>query len=381
MKIQLEIEKIVPPGDGLGYFNNKAVFVPCTTVGDVVEAIIVKEKKKHILASLKEVVSPGKDRIQAPCPHYRECGGCSMMHLTYTNQVKLKLKLLTEVFTNHGLDITPDFIHSPRTEHYRHRTTVKLKNGIIGFSARQSHHVVPIDECLILSKGIKNQLIGLKNLGRNNCEFSLLESSDNGEIAVCVTEKNRLVPLPGHSERVAENYGFGSIVLRSDGFAQANPFITSAICRALEKKVSADDNICELYCGAGTFSLPLAIKAATLEGFDLSKRSIRSAIENAKQNNLANTRFNVTNLEKGFKLPQCNTVMVDPPRKGLGSVPLKRIGTSRASKLLYVSCNPASLARDAKSLMETYRFNLLSVTGYDMYCHSHHTEALAVFSR
>lgn len=381
MSFHLEIEKIVPPGDGLGYYNGKAVFVPCTTIGDVVEVTIVKEKKRHIHASLKKVNTPGKDRIQAPCPHYQECGGCSLMHLSYDDQVNLKKKLLSDVFANHGLDVSPGFVPSPQTNHYRYRTTIKLKDGIIGFSTRQSHSVVPIEGCLILSHGIKKQLNGFKNQGRNNCEFSLLESSANGEIAVCVTERNRLVPLPGHSVQVTEDYGYGPLLLRSDGFAQANPFVTSAICQSLEKEVSVNDRICELYCGAGTFSLSLAKKAKALEGFDFSKKSIQAAIENAKKSKLTNTQFHVANLEKSFKMPQSNTIVVDPPRKGLGNVPIKRIGNSAASKLLYVSCNPASLARDVKNLIETYRFSLLSVTGYDMYCHSNHVEVVAVLAR
>ncbi len=381
MRFELEIIKYVPPGDGFGYHGEKAVFVPETSPGDLVEVTVVREKKKFIIAALDKIITPATNRIDPSCPHYEDCGGCSLMHLSIEDQVELKQQMLKEVFNRYGFQITPEFVTSPATYQSRYRTKIKCQDGVVGFSAKNSHRVTPITGCRILSAGIMKELDRLSALGRSNCEFSLLQSRQNGELAVSVSENRRQVPLPGFPSSITEDYGFGPLKLKSSGFAQSNPFITKLIINALVEEVDQEQALCELYCGGGTFSLPLAGKVRKLTGIDISEASIRLAKENADLNQLDNTFFIAANLEKEMKLPKCDCFVADPPRKGLGQFLILQIGKSEADRFLYVSCNPATLARDAEILSQNFGFKLSGLTGYDMYCHSTHCEALAVFER
>lgn len=381
MSIELTIEKMVPPGNGLGYFRDKAVFVPGTTTGDRVEVSIAREKKRYMLADLKQVLSPGPDRIDPACPHYDACGGCSLMHLSYPYQLNLKKQLLNETFAGIPIKEAPPFIASPREQRFRYRATVTLEDDIIGFSDKRSHHITKIEHCRILSQGLLDRLPELMRLGRSHCQFALLESSATGEISISVSDGKSRTPLPGYASMVKEDYGSGLITLRSDGFAQSNPYITRIICEDLLAHASGYDKICELYCGSGTFSIPLSKRGHHLEGFDISKRAIREATENAQANGIHHARFSAVNLEKGLRFPRCDLIVADPPRKGLSSTILRQLGKSACRKVLYLSCDPASLARDCRCLISGHGFQFEQLTGYDMYPHSTHTEALAVLIR
>ncbi len=381
MQFEIEIEKYVPPGDGLGYFNGKAVFIPATAVGDVVKATVIKEKKRFIIAGLNQVIKAADNRVEACCPHYDQCGGCSLMHLSMDDQVELKIRMLKEVFNDHQMQVEPDFVPSPSPFHFRHRTQLKCSQGIVGFSAKSSNDIVEITNCKILSHGILDQLESIKQLGRMNCDFHFLESSINGKLALSVADRKHPEPLPGFDTSIMENYGFGDLQLHSGGFAQSNPFVTRLIIDDFMKQIAPGSQVCELYSGCGTFSIPLAQKVNFLVGFEINKKSVETARDNAVLNDLHNTEFSIFNLEKPVKLPGTDTIIADPPRKGLSGNIIKALDRSKATQLCYISCNPATLARDARILTKECHFNLKALTAYDMYCHSTHLECLAVFER
>lgn len=381
MPFEVEIVKHVPPGDGLGYYQDKAVFVPATSVGDLVLVEPVKEKKRFIIAALQEVISPSKDRIDAICPNYKICGGCSLMHLSLENQLALKKEMLKEILATNQINTTPEITSSPEAFQFRYRTQLICQDGKVGFSARNSNQIVEITQCPILAKGIEGNIPHLRNMGRVNCHFELLASANDQSLAVSVKQKGKSEHLPGYDKEVTEDYGYGPIKLSSSGFAQSNPFVTRLIVSDLLNQVNAEDEICELYCGSGTLSIPLAKKATALWGYDFDAAAINLAEGNSVLNQLENTTFKRLNLEKSDKIIKKGCFVVDPPRKGMSLKILNLIGRSKAEKLLYVSCNPATFARDAKSLVHEHGFRLTTLNAYDMYCHSTHLELLAVFQR
>ncbi len=149
MQFELEIEKYVPPGDGLGFYKEKAVFVPATAPGDIVRVYSLKEGKKSITAALQEVLTPSPDRCDPPCPHFHTCGGCSLMHLPYETQLELKRQMLVEVLENHGIQQIPEIVPSPHITGFRYKTRVRCVEGRLGFSERNSNRVVEVPECRI----------------------------------------------------------------------------------------------------------------------------------------------------------------------------------------------------------------------------------------
>lgn len=381
MPFELEIVKHVPPGDGLGYYQDKAVFVPATSVGDRVLVEPVKEKKRFIIGALQEVIIPAKERIDAACPHYKTCGGCSLMHLPMEQQLLLKKEMLQELLVSNQINATAEIIPSPEPFRFRYRTQLLCQDGKVGFSGRNTNQIIEVSQCPILAEGIENNLSHLRNLGRVNCHFELLASASDKSLAVSVKQKGSSEHLPGFARDVVEDYGYGPIKLVSSGFAQSNPYVTSIIIKDLLEHVAPGDEICELYCGSGTLSIPLAKKGSALWGYDFDETAIALAEENSTLNQLDNTSFKRLNLEKSDKIVKKSCFVVDPPRKGMSLKIMNLIGRSSAEKLLYVSCNPATFVRDAKSLIHEHGFKLNLLKGYDMYCHSTHLELLAVLQR
>jgi 23S rRNA (uracil1939-C5)-methyltransferase len=381
LQFDLDIIKVVPPGDGCGYYDGKAVFVPATSPGDRVRVFSLRENRNTISAALQEVLTPSPDRIDPPCPHYSKCGGCSLMHLDYKQQLELKHRMLTEVLVNQGIQWDPQIVPSSETNRFRHKTRVRCVDGQLGFSERQSNRIVEIPECRILTEGILSTLKRLGQLGRSNAEYQLLQSCKTGEVGVSILEGQQLVPLPGFEQSIEEDYGFGPLVLHSHGFAQSNPFITTSIIKDLQHHAVDSRSICELFCGCGTFSLALAATTPQLIGYDISPLSIQTAQETLQRQNLGHVEFAAINLNKLKELPASDLIVADPPRKGLGKHLCRLINGSKARKLLYVSCNPDSLARDIRELTGQGGFELVEMKGYDMYCHATHLEAMAVLVR
>ncbi len=381
MQFELEITKFVPPGDGQGIHNSKTVIVPGTAPGDVVRVYSLKENKNSISAALQEVLTSSTDRCDPPCPHFHLCGGCSLMHLNYERQQDLKSQMLSEVLKSNGIDSRPSLFPSPTSFNFRYKTRVRCVNGRLGFSERYSNRVVEIPECKILSRDISSALLQISSLGRANTEFHLLQSQHTGEVAVSVLEGNSLVPLPGFVSSIEEDYGFGPLTLHSHGFAQSNPFVTTEIIRDLQAACLNAERVLELFCGCGTFSLVLAGLASRFYGHDVSPLAIQTAKLNFERLHLLNGEFKAGDLNRLKKLPIADTIVVDPPRKGMGKHVCRLINRSKAAKLVYVSCNPASLARDIRELIGQGGFKLDVLKGYDMYCHATHLELLAVLSR
>lgn len=371
----------MPPGDGLGYYNGKAVFVPATAVGDIVKVDVIKEKKRLIIASLAEIESPSPDRTQPSCPHYESCGGCSLMHFSYEYQLALKKQMLQEVLKNNRLALNPKIIPSPREDRFRFRAQLKCQGGIVGFSERRGNRVVEVSNCQTLSQEILEQLDPLKRLGYSQAEFLLLASTIDGQVSASIQQTGPASPLPGFPNTIEEDYGFGTICLSSSGFAQSNPFITRLITKELVENCKNTGAICELYCGSGTFSIPMARQTDTFYGFDFSATAIEMAKNNAQKNGFNHAKFKCVNLDKDISIPPVETIMADPPRKGLSKKVLNAIGRSKAQNLLYVSCNPSTLARDINKLRDSSGFTPVSLTAYDMYCHATHLEAFAVLRR
>ena len=381
MTFELEITKVVPPGDGFGIHRNKAVFVPAATTGDVVRVSAVKETKEVIFAALEEVLQAAPDRIEAPCPHYMQCGGCSLMHLSYEHQLALKKQMLVETFASHQFQIDPEVVPSPQSTGFRYRSQLQIRSGEVGFSRRKGNQIVHPAECQILSPGLMEALPKMATLQVADGECLLLESFAEGTVSGVLELGAEQIPLPGYPDSIMENYGFGNMALPVAAFAQSNPYVTVKITEELLDFCRDAQQVVELYCGCGTFSMPVGARVESLIGYDSGELAIQTARENAQQNHLEKIRFKTTNLDRLGKLPKADTIIVDPPRKGMGKRVTQLIGRSKAKAILYISCNPATQSRDINLLHKDHGFTLTHIAGYDMYCHSTHLETVAVLTR
>ena len=376
--IELEITKFVPPGKGMAIHNQKAVFISGTAIGDIVSAYIVKEKKDHIIANLHKVIKPSRDRAAITCPYFLECGTCDLMQLKYENQIQYKQQFLKEAVQTNGFSISIKWVRSLNLRNFRYRCQLKCINGKVGYNHRNSNSFVAIDHCLILSEKLNAQLKQLSKLAYQKAEFLMLHGLYSDQISVYVKQNRDTFLLPGTSPEVIENYGFGNIKLNAAQFAQSSPEITKSISEAIVKHCQDSDQVCEIYCGSGTFTIAIAKQVNQIWGYELNPSAISLAKENCQLNDLNNVHLFAINADAIKIKSNIDTIIVDPPRAGLSANVRMKIKKSKAKRLIYVSCNPSTMLRDIKELVNNDRFSLKELTAYDMYCQSSHLETLAI---
>ena len=383
---RLTVEKFAPPGNGLGFYGGKAVFVSAAVPGDELEVVVEKEKKNYIIGSLKTILKASPDRCRVPCSVYMECGGCDLLHLDYSRQTSLKLEMLNEILRRAGIDCVCSLIPAPGQRGWRHRARFHYdpKLNRLGFRARRRHHVVPVNRCLALDKeliSLAEKLTRDETLPPDATGVSGLVSSRK-EVAAQGWREKQMIPLGRIATLVRENYGCGEMVLSAAGFAQANPGVVSLMLEDLKKHCPRVGNTMELYGGSGTFSLFLAAISRQVTVCESDRAAATRGRENAARNGRDNVRVIHVPSEKVRFPAAVDLVFVDPPRSGLSPLVRRKILASGASRLVYVSCNPATLARDlAAFAQETEGFRVRRLTAFDMYPGTTHLETIAYLSR
>ncbi|MGB4098891.1 MAG: class I SAM-dependent RNA methyltransferase [bacterium] len=415
--IDITIEKLAFGGEAIGRYKNYPVFVTGAVPGDTVRVRLTKVAQDMCRAEIIEFTAKSSNRIPAECPRFGVCGGCHLQCLVYTAQLKAKEDMMADVLSRiGGIDIAiRNVVGSPEKVAYRIRTRLHvdvINNKIItGYYAGQSHDLVPIDHCPLLTKPLNNiiavlpELLPLPGTAPIPEEIQLQMSMDGGNVVMyligkdlygveTIFEKSKKLGLPITGviqEKNGERAGDATLTHRvgkyqfrvtADVFFQANHYLhKKLIDQVLQlSSPSANDTILDLYCGCGFFSLPLAPFAQSLIGMDNNPSAIEDAIFNAEQANVSNVKFFVAD-DKGFfnhpsiKQSMFSLVIVDPPRQGLSSETIKGIIALKPEKLMYISCDPATLARDLRILAES-DFRVRVIQPMDMFPQTYHLENL-----
>jgi tRNA/tmRNA/rRNA uracil-C5-methylase (TrmA/RlmC/RlmD family) len=355
--IDLKIEDIAFGGKGVGREQGKAVFVPYTIEGELVSAEILREKKQFAEAELVEVKESSPYRVTAGCPYFGHCGGCAYQHVDYEHQLAIKWHQVRNVLQRIGklkdIPLRP-IIPSPKQYEYRNRITVHVQDGVIGFFQRDSHRLIDIERCPISCDEVNRGLTELRERNPRDGHYTLRTSS---------------------SRRV---------------FSQTNDEVADALRDLIVDLVPPhQDLLIDAYCGAGFFAKALLNKFERVVGIDWDKFAIAAAKENAteKETYIAGDvegelqQVGAVHLNRP---PRANdrlrpivpsTIIVDPPATGLSASARKAIVNLAPTTLIYVSCNPATLARDLKELQE--KFTIHSVTPLDMFPQTAEIEAVA----
>ena len=351
-EITLTINDLAFGGKGVGRVNGIACFVPGVIDGETVRVRIIKVKSRLMEAILLEVLEPSPYRVEAPCPVFLKCGGCNYQHIDYAHQLSFKERQLREALRRLGGLETPPvepMIPSPSPYHYRNRISVHFKEGVVGFYAEGSNRIVPVERCLIASEEVNT---GLKELIKSRPQ--------NGD------------SLIGEKKR----YG---------GFRQVN----NAVAEILKERVRAAVQPAEVpglllidaYCGAGFFGHELHTLFIKVIGIE---RSIAS-IAMASRQGAVNEEYHAGNVEDLLPsalaaAPSEGTVLLlDPPAEGLAEIVTEAILEQPPFRIVYVSCDPATLSRDAKRLSERYR--LVKVTPLDMFPQTAEIESVSIFEK
>jgi 23S rRNA (uracil1939-C5)-methyltransferase len=422
-------------GRGIARVEGKAVFVEGALPGEVVTITTLKRKPTYDIARAEQIVKAAAARVDPRCPHFGVCGGCSMQHLDAGAQVAAKQRTLEDALWRLGhvrpQQVLPP-IHGPAWE-YRHRARLSVrhvpkKGGVlVGFHERKSSYVADMTSCAVLPRRISDLLPKLRVLigtlsVRDRVPQIELAVGD-GPAAAHVLVLRNLEPLAAYD--VAALTAFADLhgvqfYVQPGGPATATPLspgearlayvlpefdlvfpyspteftqVNPAINRVLVRRALAlldpqpGERIADFFCGMGNFSLPIARRGANVVGVEGSAALVRRAEENAALNGLsARATFLAANLAEATPesieaLGTLDKILVDPPREGAIALVKALPGDGPPGRIVYVSCNPATLARDASVLVHDHGYELAAAGVVNMFPHTAHVESIAVFGR
>lgn len=379
--ITIKIDSLAYRGSGVGRVDNIVYFVPLAAPQELLEIEIVKQEKRFRIGRIIRIIEPSPYRIEPVCPYFGECGGCSWQHITYQRQLEEKRKILEDAITRIGKtapEIDP-VAPSPNIYGYRNRTRLKFTaDGKIGYFAAESHKLIEIDSCPILSPEINSFLPRLKS-------EPALKSPSPGE-----------TPSPGEVEIYLDPEGsvqcsfISSLRKASFSFSQVNHRVNSLLKEKIYSLVtdfSLKDKppvIMDLYCGDGNLSLNLSGIAGSISGWDLSEAVIRKARQTVRKLGLQNVVYKrsdvgraLAEIERSGRSAQI--LIADPPRRGLKGI-IPAIISLEVPFIFYISCVPPILARDLGALIKA-GYMIKKVIPFDMFPQTFHLETLVVLAR
>lgn len=397
---KVEVTKLDHQGRGIAKINDKIIFIPNALPKETVDVDIILEKKKYYEGIIKETINASDKRIKSICPYFEECGGCQFLNMNYQDSLDYKQNKIEEIM-NKYLDIKikiNNIVACDNNLYYRNKTTFQVKNDI-GFFKEKTNTLIPVDKCYIsdikindIYKAIKDN-INLTNVKqviirvtKNTLEsmviFKTSNYIDNKKIIDILKKKVDSIYINDEliygKGKIIENLCNKNFYISPSSFFQVNTLqaeklYNKAIAYADIKK---EDTVLDLYCGTGTIGIVASDKAKKVIGIELNKEAIKDANENKKLNNINNIEFYAGDvgkiLNKNNYKP--DIIIVDPPRVGLDSLALSQILNIRPKKLVYVSCDLMTLARDLKLLSNDY--DILELTPVDMFPYTAHVESV-----
>jgi 23S rRNA (uracil1939-C5)-methyltransferase len=386
---EVGIEKIVYGGDGLARIGTQAVFVPFSAPGDRLLIRIVECERNYARGVIEEIVVPSPARRTPPCAYFGICGGCHLQHLDYAAQLDAKVSFIRESFDRLGaIDWHGEIvIRSAEEFGYRSRAEVKVVHDDagrprIGYFRASTQDVCEVESCLVFTTAVNRELQRLhaeSSLVPNDATRIYLTAGDDEVIVTPATGENgraaEIDSLGTAHQRIAGiNYGFGV-----KSFFQGNRLLVEELIETVIGD-SRGQMAVDLYAGVGFFSLQLAKSFDHVCAVEGNKTSANHGIENARTNGIANVRYEPISVEawlkyKSHELPRPDLVVLDPPRAGAGVVVIERLAALASPRITYVSCDPATLARDLRLLID-FGYRIDSVTALDMFPLTFHVETV-----
>ncbi len=436
MNEQLHIHDLNHEGEGVAKKEGYTLFVDGALPGEEVEASLFLRKKHFGRSKLEKVITSSPDRVSPPCPYFGTCGGCQLMHLNYHKQLEFKTKRVAESFKRIGkieIEVLP-CIPSPSPLEYRNKIQLPVRKEGIGLYQKNSNSLVAIEACKIhcplgeqafhtVKEVIKQHAITPYNpiTGTGELRHILIKSAirtgqvlvilvSNGgvseklkSIARTIMEKDSAIKGVMHNKQTEQNNVIlGKVTTLLHGketiqeelmdlkfnvspasFFQVNPPQAEQLYAKCLELASLDGSevVLDAYCGVGTLTLLFAKHAREAIGVECVPQAIEDAKENARLNGITNTRFHTALAEKFIgTVKQVDIVLLNPPRKGCDPALLHALKPLNPKKILYISCDPATLARDVKVLQE-FGYHVDTVQPFDMFPQTAHVETLVLLTQ
>lgn len=361
---ELTIESLTNAGDGLGRLDERVVFVPYTLPGDKVKIKITQRKKNFMLAESIDILEQGAGRTTPRCAVFGRCGGCDWQHVPYADQLKAKEEQLRETLTRIGtLGTVPieTIAYGSEPFNYRNRIQGEIRGGKFHYKRRKSDERIAIERCEIAEEPINEWLAsGLSKELSGRVEIAIVDGS---VVVAPITDK--------HATDL--------------GFRQVNTQVSQILTDRLLEYVNNSEctTVIDLYCGRGNWTNQIAAlhTSKQVTGVDSSAENIEAARASSRQMKLGNVQFHLSSAEKIInKLPiHTSLCIVDPPRQGLDAAVTEQLSRHRPSELIYVSCHPATLARDLKVLTNA-GYRITTLLPLDMFPQTAHLESFVHLS-
>jgi 23S rRNA (uracil1939-C5)-methyltransferase len=380
--IRVEIERILPGGVGLAHAGGKTVLVSLAAPGDELRVQVEREQGNVLFASVVEVLAPSPVRIEPPCPYFGRCGGCDFQQLTYEAQLAAKADIIADCLQRiTRMDHVPHItVHpSPNNWRYRVRATWQIDQDKreIGYYERGSRRVCDVAECAVLLPELQETLARVRST-------DWLEFPPELKHLDVVTGEDdvSLAPPFGEFETNELSLRVGSEVYQynAQAFFQINPALLPQLMEFALSDAGGETAL-DLYCGVGLFTLPLARRFARVVGVEGNSVATRFARRNLQQAGLTNARVVTASVAEWMrsKSGEVDFVLLDPPRAGAESAVIKGMLELHPQRISYVSCDPATLARDLKKLIAG-GYAIESVAGFDLFPQTHHVETVVLLT-
>lgn len=441
--VKLEITSLTSEGSGVGRYDGMAVFVPFTAVGDVISCRIVKVLKSYAFGKIEEIITSSPDRTESSCPVFGKCGGCVFRHIKYEAELRAKEQIVRDAFGRLGKNLSPEFlpiIGSECAENYRNKLQMPLArsdNGAYcGFFAPRSHRVIKVERCPLqpelfseitrfVVEYINKRHISVYNEKKHEGvlrHIFLRKGYYSGEICLCIVVRKSVPELSGLAAEVTEKFpqitgvvlninsektnvilGDKEVVLKgraeiSDtmcgvnvaispkSFYQVNtPAAERLYKQAAEFAQPRGKVLLDLYCGAGTIGLSMAREAKRVIGAEIVPEAVENAKRNAAASGFINTEFICADAgeaaealaKRGLKP---DVIILDPPRKGCKEETLAACAKMSPERIVMISCNPATAARDCARLAEL-GYKTEKARAFDLFPRTGHVECVVSMSR
>lgn len=396
--MKVTVERLDHFGRGISTIDGKVCFISNALPNEVVDIKIAREKKKYLEAEVVQYIEKSPFRIEEECPYSSICGGCSFNHLCFNQENLFKKQKVKDLLTRYGNvedDKVENIIYHDRNS-YRNKITLHGKDQRLGLYAKGSHDIIPIQSCLLVNHKINDMIQILHNCNEDIREVAIKTSNDLSQIMVSITgsitnkdlllSKCDVLIVNGDcltdQETILTNIGDKKYYQSIQSFFQVNHTLTFDLYEEVLSYVKMNHfhTVLDLYCGTGTIGIYISDYVDQVIGVDYNSSNIRDANRNKELNHSTNTHFICDKVENRIdSFSDIDFIIVDPPRAGLDSKTRDILKIILPQSIIYVSCDPVTLARDLKELEEKYIVR--EVKPFNMFPRTYHVECVCLLMK
>lgn len=387
----VKIDKLSHDFRGIARVNDKVTFVSGVIPGETVDITPTNKGKNADEAKVVSFIQTSDDRAEPTCPYFGLCGGCDISYIKYEKALEYKRDIVSDIMKRYAnVTVEPDIVYDGKIYGYRNKVSLKVSEGRLALTKGGSNKLVKIDRCLLVNDNINRVIEVLNNVdlsgalevvikGTNDIMVIVSGDIDSDMVIRVLKDNVSIIVLNDEviygNEYIKIDVNNLSYAVRPKSFFQVNTGMIGKLYDKVKEYASTGQRLLDLYCGAGTIGLYLAGNFDEVVGIEVNNDAVISANLNKEINDIHNISFECKKANE-ISTSLYDVIVVDPPRAGLDKITINKIRESLAKRIVYVSCNPITLARDINLLKDKYE--LVDMTLFDMFLNTKHVESVAL---